>query len=166
MAIASSTAAEAVKFSFSKLRTNFASLKKAQEEASIALLEGNDVFVRLPTGFGKTMITALLPFAFDYLLDTGSHAHSVILCVSPLSALMADQKRRIQEMGLKVELLGRGQTDPSAFAKVRAGQFQVVLLSPELLLENEEVREALQSGFLEDNIRALVVDEAHCIVNW
>ena len=39
-------------------------------------------FVRLLTGFGKTIITALLPFTFDYLWDAESHMHSVILCIS------------------------------------------------------------------------------------
>ena len=80
--------------------------------------------------------------------------------------MRADQKRQFEEMGLKVELLGWGHTDPTTFAEVRAGQFQIVLLSPELLLENEEVREALQSVFSEAKIRALIVDKAHCIVTW
>ena len=60
MAIASRTSVEAVKVSFSRLKTDFTSLKKAQEEASIALMEESDVFVRLLTGFGVAIITVLL----------------------------------------------------------------------------------------------------------
>ena len=40
-------------------------LKDKQMEAMCSFLNGNDVFVSLPTGFGKTIIYATLPFAFD-----------------------------------------------------------------------------------------------------
>jgi len=36
-------------------------------EAVKAFVEGNDVFMSLPTGFGKSLCFALLPYVFDYL---------------------------------------------------------------------------------------------------
>ena len=36
-------------------------LKTEQKEAVKAFVEGNDVFVSLPTGFGKTLCIALFP---------------------------------------------------------------------------------------------------------
>ena len=41
------------------------SLKPKQREAIIAFVDGNDVFVSLPTGYGKSFIYLLLPFVFD-----------------------------------------------------------------------------------------------------
>ena len=42
-------------------------LKKEQEESIIEFVKGRDVFVYLPTGFGKTLCYILLPSAFDQL---------------------------------------------------------------------------------------------------
>ena len=42
-------------------------LKEKQIEAVSSFIEGNDVFVSLPTGYGKSLIYAILPFLFDTL---------------------------------------------------------------------------------------------------
>ena len=62
------TAAEAV---------GLQSLKNLQRHVIRSFVTGNDVFVSLPTGFGKSY---LLPFVFDNFLG------SQILCVSPLTS--------------------------------------------------------------------------------
>ena len=40
-------------------------LKEKQEEAVTLFIQGNDTFVSLPTGYGKSIIYAILPGAFD-----------------------------------------------------------------------------------------------------
>ena len=40
-------------------------LKDEQKDAIVNFCEGQDVFVSLPTGFGKSMIYSLLPLVFD-----------------------------------------------------------------------------------------------------
>ena len=40
-------------------------LKDKQKEAVMSILQGNDTFVSLPTGYGKSIIFAMLPGAFD-----------------------------------------------------------------------------------------------------
>ena len=42
-------------------------MKDKQIEAAVAFLNGSDVFVSLPTGYGKSLIYAILPLAFDKL---------------------------------------------------------------------------------------------------
>ena len=42
-------------------------LRPKQIEAMSSFIEGNDVFVSLPTGYGKSIIYAALPYAFDKL---------------------------------------------------------------------------------------------------
>jgi len=46
------------------------SLKPKQLEAVSTTMSGNDAFVSLPTGYGKSTIYAIIPIAFDYLLGT------------------------------------------------------------------------------------------------
>ena len=40
-------------------------LKEKQQEAVTLFIQGNDTFVSLPTGYGKSVIYAILPGAFD-----------------------------------------------------------------------------------------------------
>lgn len=44
------------------------SLKDKQKEAILSFVEGNDTFVSLPTGYGKSVIYGILPMLFDQLL--------------------------------------------------------------------------------------------------
>ena len=69
-------------------RLGFLSLRSQQKRAIASFLEGNDVFVSLPTGSGKSLCFALLPFAFDNFLDKKG---SIAIVVSPLISLMKDQ---------------------------------------------------------------------------
>ena len=48
-------------------------------------MEGNDVFVILPTGSGKSVCFSVLPFAFDDLFQCDG---SIVIVLSPLIALM------------------------------------------------------------------------------
>ena len=46
-------------------KLGFTSLKEKQTEAVLSFLKGRDTFVALPTGYGKSIIYAILPYAFD-----------------------------------------------------------------------------------------------------
>ena len=46
-------------------RLGYESLKDKQVEAVSTFMKGNDIFVSLPTGYGKSIIYAILPHAFD-----------------------------------------------------------------------------------------------------
>ena len=48
-------------------RMSFYPMKPKQLEAIRAFMSGNDTFVSLPTGYGKSAIYAVLPLAFDIL---------------------------------------------------------------------------------------------------
>jgi superfamily II DNA helicase RecQ len=75
---------------FRKLRTVHTKPKKQQTDSIATVLGKKAVVVILLTEFGKTITSASQPFAFDIarLADWGS---LIILCVSPLVALMEDQ---------------------------------------------------------------------------
>ena len=69
---------------------------------------------------------------------------------------MIDEKERLNKMGVSTEvfsgMLPKNQLD---------GNYQIVLLSPETLLRNIEVR--LLSENYRKHISAVVIDECHCI---
>ena len=45
----------------------YATLKELQVKAISSIVEGQDTFVSLPTGYGKSIIYAALPLVFDKL---------------------------------------------------------------------------------------------------
>ena len=59
-------------------------------EAIRTFMQGEDVFVSLPTGYGKSLIHvySVLPYAYDELLGCEG---SIVIVVSPLLSLMKDQ---------------------------------------------------------------------------
>ena len=52
-------------------------LKEKQKEAILAFINGNDVFVSLPTGYGKSIIYGILPLVYDTLKSKKSARKSV-----------------------------------------------------------------------------------------
>lgn len=63
-------------------------LKKEQLEAIEKLVAGKDVFVALPTGFGKSLCFAVLPSVFNTLFASES---SIVVVITPLTAIIKDQ---------------------------------------------------------------------------
>jgi len=53
-------------------------LKPKQLEAVYSFMQGNDTFMSLPTGYGKSAIDAILPTAFDYFL--GMFIVKIVMC--------------------------------------------------------------------------------------
>ena len=70
------------------LALGYPQLRSKQYDAVKSFLEGNDVFVVLPTGSGKSLCYSLLPLAFNTLLGRES---SIVIVISLLKALMKDQ---------------------------------------------------------------------------
>ena len=140
------------------------SLKHQQREAIREFASGRDVFVALPTGFGKSYCFALLPTVFDHL--RAGKDPSIVVCVSPLTALMMEQRDKLCTRGLLAEFVGELQQDISAMKGVESGRYQVVYISPEALLLNPQWREMLLSNTYRENLVAFVIDENHCITKW
>ena len=81
------------------------------------MYEGNDVFVWLPTGYGKSICYQTLPFVFNYKLtrvDALPTKRSVIIVASPLVSLIADQVSSLRSEGIHVAaiLSGNRGVDP------------------------------------------------------
>ena len=74
----------AVSFALRCLESSDFVLKPQQKEAIRLVWEGKDVFIFLPTGFGKSIIYEVLPFLFDHKLGrVDARMRSLVIVVSP-----------------------------------------------------------------------------------
>ena len=91
---------------------------------------------------------------------------TIVVVVTPLISLMIDQKEKYAKKGISVDFVGSAQHSGDAVAAVLNGKIQLVYISPENLLKNPCFRNMLTSDCYKENLRALVVDEAHCVKLW
>ena len=142
----------------------YSEVKDKQKDTIISFASGRDVFVALPTGYGKSFCYQSLPMLFDIL-----HGHdvptSVVVVVTPLVAIMKEQ---VSELGSKqiraVYVLSN--IDDSVESEILDGKFGIVYISPELLLRQTKWREMLRSDVYKENLVRFIVDEAHCVKKW
>lgn len=160
-------------YALSCLKCSDLKLKEKQVEAMKALYEGNDVFLWLPTGYGKSICYQALPFLFDYKLkrtDLPSHKHSVCVVVSPLISLMVDQVTRLRAIGIGSAILsGTRGVDKSLLATekdIKLGAFALIFSAPEAIIGGDRWRDIFIEEPLCDQVVALAVDEAHCVYKW
>ena len=129
------------------------------------LTGGKDVFVSLPTGYGKSLCYALLPKIFDAL--RGLDKSSIALVISPLISLMEDQTITFNDKGVATVCVSdKDKVSKEVKCDVFHGKYQVIFMSPESLFLNLEWRRMLSTDRYINNLVAFVVDEAHCVKKW
>ena len=159
-----------VTYALQKLGTPDLVLKPEQRTAINVVYNGRDVFVWLPTGFGKSLCFHTLPFVFDYKLALTDV--SAVLVITPLIALMVDQVRSLRSKGVKASVVTSGTTTTHGSVPVDLLATESSLLSdcllfctPESVL-NSKWRSLFEKPSISDRIVTVVVDEAHCISKW
>ncbi len=134
----------------------YTTLRPSQAAVIQALLTQQDALIILPTGGGKSLC-----FQLPALLQTG-----VTLVVSPLVALMEDQVQDLRQRGLPAATL-HNELPKSARQRVLQAleqqRLRLLYLSPESLF-SQAIWERLAAPDL--RINGLVLDEAHCLVQW
>jgi ATP-dependent DNA helicase RecQ len=139
---------------------------KPEQRASIkAVYDGKDVFLWLPTGFGKSICYTTLPFVFDFKLGrVDGDSHSVVLVVSPLISLMVDQVANLRAAGVSASVVSSGGGVPKALVASEddLAKCSVLFCAPEALV-GSKWRDALEKSTIYDRIVAVVVDEVHCV---
>lgn len=127
-----------------------------QGEIVRTLLGKKDALIIMPTGGGKSIC-----FQLPALLQTG-----LTLVISPLVALMENQVQELLGRQQKAALLHSQLPTHQRRRTLQAlenQQLRLLYLSPETLL-SPLVWEKLSHPQLQ--INALILDEAHCLVQW
>lgn len=128
--------------------------RPGQREAVYALLSGRDAMCILPTGAGKSLC---------WQLPAVVHAGLTVV-VSPLIALMRDQVQHLTAIGVPARSLDSLMTPEeksAALDDIRQGSVRIVFVSPERLTQ-PSFRQLCAAA----DPWLLVVDEAHCVVQW
>ncbi len=135
----------------------FSQFKGNQLEIIKSLLDGNDCFVIMPTGGGKSMC-----YQLPALMSEGT-----AIIISPLIALMKNQVDAIRNYSTEsgVAHFLNSSLSKAEINTVRedllSGKTKLLYVAPESLTKEENV-----DFFKAINISFYAIDEAHCISEW
>ena len=143
-------------------RFTISCLNPYQKKAISEFVKGkSDIFVNLPTGYGKSLVYQALPTVFDSLTARSGH---IVVFVSPLVNLMRDQVRSLRSIGISSVSLSDLQEGEAE--KVEKAAYSVVFGTPESWLKVESWRQVLSSPIYSEKLCCVAVDEAHVIKQW
>lgn len=118
------------------------------------ILKGERVLLIEKTGFGKSLC-----FQFPAILNKG-----ITVIFSPLIALMRDQVKKLNSLGISAKCINCEQTpeeNSQIIKDAKEGKVKILYIAPERQ-ENAAWMEATRQM----NLAMVVVDEAHCISVW
>lgn len=140
-----------------KKNFGFDTFKGDQEAVIKNLLDGNDTFVLMPTGGGKSLCYQLPSLIMD----------GTAIVISPLIALMKNQVdaiRNLNEVDGVAHFLNSSLTKQAiegVKADVLSGKTKLLYVAPESLTKEDNV-----DFFKSIKISFYAIDEAHCISEW
>ncbi len=132
----------------------FDEFRPLQEEVITSVLKGNDSFVLMPTGGGKSLCYQIPALMFS----------GITLVVSPLIALMKDQVDALKTNGIKAEFLNSSLSSSKAsevYRRLLDGDVKILYVAPERL-----GIDSFRDFLMKLDISLVAIDEAHCISAW
>ncbi len=132
----------------------FHDFRAPQQEVIEQVIAGQDVFLVMPTGGGKSLCYQI----------PALHRDGVAIVVSPLIALMKDQVDALIANGVRAAFLNSSLSSVEVgrvFQQMDKGTLDLLYVAPERLLMPDflERLAALKLGMF-------AIDEAHCISQW
>jgi ATP-dependent DNA helicase RecQ len=132
----------------------YQSFRPLQEEVICRVIEGQDAFVLMPTGGGKSLCYQI----------PALHRDGIAIVVSPLISLMKDQVDALTANGVAAACYNSAlgaQDARRTLAQLHAGELDLLYVAPERLLSHD---------FLERlhgiDLALFAIDEAHCVSQW
>ncbi len=135
----------------------FDQFKGQQEDIITNILSGNDTFVIMPTGAGKSMCYQLPAMMSD----------GTAIVISPLIALMKNQVDQIRAFGSNdsiAHFLNSSLTKADILKvknDVLSGDTKLLYIAPESMAKQENL-----DFLISAQISFVAIDEAHCISEW
>jgi ATP-dependent DNA helicase RecQ len=130
----------------------FDHFRGVQEEVVGRVLAGKHTLAVMPTGAGKSLCYQLPALARE----------GTALVISPLIALMHDQIRSANTIGLRAASLTSADADREhTIERFKAGELDLLYVAPE-----RATGEAFRRLVSRANLSLIAIDEAHCVSEW
>ena len=130
----------------------FTAFRGVQEQVVGRVMAGRPTLAIMPTGAGKSLCYQLPAAALD----------GCCIVVSPLIALMHDQLRAANAVGLRAASLTSVDADwRETQDRLRQGELDLLYVAPERA-SGEGFRALLRTA----KIALFAIDEAHCVSEW
>lgn len=139
-----------------------AKFKDEQWETIKLLLEGKQVLLIQPTGWGKSLVYFMTT---RLLRDQGK---GLTIIISPLLSLIRDQIKAAKSLGLNAYTLNSNNEDEWSKVNeaIQKNKCDLLFVAPERL-ENQFFKEEILPSIEKiSGLGLIVVDEAHCISDW
>lgn len=130
----------------------FNAFRGVQDQVLARVMDRQNTLAVMPTGAGKSLCYQLPSIANE----------GTVVVISPLIALMHDQLRSAEAVGIRAATLtSADENKAETIARLKAGELDLLYAAPERASQ-AHFRELLQ----QTPISLFAIDEAHCVSEW